>query len=141
MAVLLIKHNKKREEKVVMDKNEKGKRAVVLEENNRTQKVMTALLTCCGYSVRVAESYNLLVAMLASNHFDLVLLDMQVPQRNNLSLEQAVRLGGDSTFIVAMASLPVEEGKLFARQFGIRGYLRKPFRANTFRDVITGVLS
>lgn len=124
-----------------MSKSETEKRAILLEENSRTQKVMRTLLTGYGYSVRVAENYNLLVAMLASNHFDLVLLDMQVPQRNNLSLEQAVKLGGDSTFIVAMASLPVEEGKLVAGQFGIRGYLRKPFRANIFRDVISGVLS
>jgi two-component system KDP operon response regulator KdpE len=80
-------------------------------------------------------------AILATNHVDLVLLDVRLPDGNGLSLmwEGADREGPSPPFVVLSASvLPAERATALAT--GASGFLAKPYRPAELIEAVAGLL-
>ncbi len=80
-------------------------------------------------------------AILATNHVDLVLLDVRLPDGNGLSLmwEGADRGGPSPPFVVLSASvLPAERATALAT--GASGFLAKPYRPAELVEAVAGFL-
>lgn len=80
-------------------------------------------------------------AILATNHVDLVLLDVRLPDGNGLSLmwEGAERGGPNPPFVVLSASvLPAERATALAT--GATGFLAKPYRPAELVEAVANVL-
>ena len=80
-------------------------------------------------------------AVLATEHVDLVLLDVRLPDGNGLSLiaDDGHRAGPEPRFIVLSASvLPAERATALAT--GAAGFLAKPYRPSELIETVADLL-
>ncbi|KAB2912346.1 MAG: response regulator, partial [Dechloromonas sp.] len=68
-----------------------GARVLLVEDNELNQEVAGALLSDVGLRVDVAGNGALALDMLAANHYDLVLMDMQMPVMDGLAATREIR--------------------------------------------------
>jgi len=86
-----------------------------------------------GWNVNVECAGNGLIAIekLQEKHFDLVLMDIQMPEMDGYTATQTIRQKLDEPFrsvpIMAMTAhaVPMEKQKCF--DLGMNGYISKPF--------------
>ena len=109
-------------------------RILLTEDNLVNQRVAVLILEKAGYSIVTANNGREALNALEEREFDLVLMDVQMPEMDGLQATAAIRLKekvtGDHIPIVAMTAhaLKGDEARCFAA--GMVGYISKPIRAH-----------
>jgi CheY-like chemotaxis protein len=116
-------------------------RILLVEDNPVNQRVARALLARKGHSVVVAANgREALDAVAAEPAFDLVLMDLQMPEMDGLEATAAIRAGEEGTGrrlpIVALTALADRERCLAA---GMDAYLSKPVQPHQLFRTLTEV--
>jgi PAS domain S-box-containing protein len=70
---------------------QKGGRVLLAEDNRTNQKVASLMLARLGYEVEIADNGLLALAALQRSHFDLVLMDCQMPELDGFSAAAEIR--------------------------------------------------
>ncbi|MEO8678409.1 MAG: response regulator [Vicinamibacterales bacterium] len=110
-----------------------GRRARVLlvEDNVVNQRVAIGLLTRRGHHVTLARDGREALALLDRDPFDLVLMDLQMPEMGGLDATIALRLRergtGKHVRVVAMTAHAMKTDREKCLAAGMDGYLSKPF--------------
>jgi len=118
---------------------------LVAEDNPVNQLVTSRLLERQGHLVRVVSDGSAALAAVEREHFDLVLMDLQMPVMDGLQTIWAIRAnegpGKKRLPIVALTAhaLRGEEAKLL--DAGFDAYVPKPVRAQHLFETISEVLS
>jgi signal transduction histidine kinase/DNA-binding response OmpR family regulator len=104
---------------------------LVVEDNGTNQKVATAMLAALGLQSEVAENGQIAVDRVRERHFDLVLMDCQMPVMDGYAATAAIRaLPGERRRIPIVAltanALQGDEARCIAA--GMDGFLPKPLR-------------
>jgi signal transduction histidine kinase/DNA-binding NarL/FixJ family response regulator len=106
---------------------------LLVEDNPVNMQVARQMLARLGVDVSVAENGRIGVALFAAQHFDLVLMDMQMPEMDGIEATQKIRaLQASSTTgltpIVALTAnvQPEDRERCFAA--GMNDFVTKPFR-------------
>ncbi|HEY6514340.1 MAG TPA: ATP-binding protein [Burkholderiaceae bacterium] len=107
-------------------------RVLLCEDNPVNQIVVQAMLNELGASCRVAANGVDALHCLDEEAFDLVLMDVQMPELDGLSAtrrwrEREAARGAPRLPIVAMTADTEGEGGPATRQAGMDGFLAKPF--------------
>jgi CheY-like chemotaxis protein len=106
---------------------------LVVEDNTVNQRVLSLQLERAGHSVHVVGNGQEALEVLAREQFDLVLMDLQMPQMDGVRTTRLIRarekaFGGHIAIIAVTAnSLPQERQRSLAA--GMDDYLVKPIRA------------
>ena len=124
----------------------KGRLNILLAEDNAiNQKVAVRLLEKKGHTVTVAENGLKALEMLELQHFDLVLMDMQMPGMDGVEATMAIRkrerTSGTHIPIVAMTANAMVGDKENCLQAGMDDYLSKPLSSKELYAMIENVLS
>ncbi|SCK25443.1 response regulator [Vogesella sp. LIG4] len=116
---------------------------LLVEDNPTNQKLGVTLLERHGYQVTVAINGLEAVQMLAAQHFDLVLMDMQMPVMDGLEATRHIReqeaLGGGHVPIVAMTANVMNGDRERCLEAGMDGYISKPISAAKVLEEIARV--
>ena len=102
-------------------------RVLVVDDNPTNQEVARALLEAIGASVSTASSGAEGLARLEDADFDVVLMDIHMPEMNGIETLAAIRAAGRETLpVVALTAdaMTGERERLLA--LGFNGYLSKP---------------
>ena len=107
-------------------------RVLVAEDNPVNQEVVLAMLENLGCRVTVAGDGREALAALASEPFDLVLMDCQMPVLDGLAATTAWRqregsTGGRRVPIIALTADVIKGVRERCRAAGMDDYLSKPF--------------
>jgi CheY-like chemotaxis protein/HPt (histidine-containing phosphotransfer) domain-containing protein len=119
-------------------------RVLVVEDNAVNQRVLTLQLERAGHSVHLAVNGREALEILKGQRFDLVLMDLQMPEMDGLRTTQLIRaqeraFGGHVPVIAVTAhNLPEERRRCLA--VGMDEYLVKPIRAAELHAAIARVL-
>jgi PAS domain S-box-containing protein len=105
-----------------------GKRALLAEDTRVNQLVATKMLAKIGVLVDVANNGEEAIQCLQKSHYDVVLMDVQMPVMNGLKATRLIRL--DSRF-AAMPILAMSAGVTLDEQgacdaAGMTGFISKP---------------
>ncbi|MDP1822219.1 MAG: response regulator [Archangium sp.] len=111
---------------------------LVVDDNPANLKLVAFLLSARGYEVRTAGSAEEALAAIAERAPRLVLMDVQLPGTDGLTLTR--RLKADpataSLIIVALTAYAMRGDEQKALAAGCDGYLTKPIDTRTFPDRI-----
>lgn len=113
---------------------------LVVEDNLVNQEVAKGFLTAMGHSVDVAGDAGDGVAMVLRGGYDLVFMDLQLPDMDGMAATRLIRdLPGPNALIpiIAMTANVMEEDRRNCREAGMNGFLPKPVR----RDALAALLA
>jgi CheY-like chemotaxis protein len=115
-------------------------RILVAEDNAVNQKLVTRLLEKRGHRVRVVANGLEAVNTLKEGGFDLVLMDMQMPEMDGFEATAAVRKEeGHSDLhipIIALTAHAMKGDRERCLAAGMDGYISKPIRAAELDEVL-----
>ncbi len=105
-------------------------RVLVAEDNVVNQRVALGLLNSRGHNVRIAATGREAVAAVERESFDLVLMDLQMPEMDGIEATAAIRAreqaSGGRVRIVAMTARAMAGDRERCLAAGMDGYLAKP---------------
>jgi CheY-like chemotaxis protein len=111
---------------------------LVVEDNETNQMLTMAVLLRDGYRVRTAGSADDALAIIRSDRPDIILMDLQLPGQDGLTLTRALKMDPATAAIpvVAMTAHVMLGDEAQALAAGCAGYIAKPIDTRTLsRDV------
>jgi len=122
-----------------------GLRVLLAEDSLYNQKLAVGLLEKRGHRVTVAGNGAEALTELAQGLFDLVLMDVQMPDVDGLEATRRIRRReretGGHVPIIAMTAQALQGDRERCLQAGMDDYLSKPVRAHQLDEVIDRVLA
>jgi PAS domain S-box-containing protein len=119
-------------------------RILLVDDNAFNQKVATVKLEKEGHRVCAASSGREALALLDQQAFDLVLMDMQMPDMDGLEATRRIRQreGGTGRYlpVLAMTAHAMEGVRERCLAGGMDGYVSKPIRDRELWEAINAVL-
>jgi two-component system sensor histidine kinase/response regulator len=103
-----------------------GVRVLVAEDNPINQQLALEYLQRAGASVDIAETGRHAITAVAENHYDVVLMDIHMPQTDGLEATATIRQHGLTVPIIAVSADALSERKAQALAVGCDDYVTKP---------------
>ena len=111
------------------DFNFSDKLVLVVEDNEISYKLIHAVLTQVKTNiVRASNGKEAIEACLSNTHFDLVLMDMQMPEVDGLEATRRIKQIRPHLPIVATTANTYDENYQACKQAGCDGFLTKPLQ-------------
>jgi CheY-like chemotaxis protein len=116
-------------------------RILLVEDNPINQMVACGLLQRQGHSVVVAGNGKDALRTLEDQSFDLVLMDVQMPEMDGLEATAAIRAGEEGTGrrlpIIALTAQAFSEDRDRCFEAGMDAYLSKPVQAQQLLQAVS----
>jgi two-component system sensor histidine kinase/response regulator len=116
------------------------RRVLIAEDNIVNQRVAAGLLTRRGHLATVVGSGRAAVDALQHDDFDVVLMDVQMPEMDGFEATAAIRIldrtRGRHTRVIAMTAHAMAGDRERCLEAGMDGYLSKPIDGTSLFAVI-----
>ena len=120
-----------------------GKRILLAEDNELNAEIAIEILKEAGFVIELAEDGQICVDMLnkaSSGYYDLILMDIQMPNMNGYEATRTIRGHKDSNKgnipIVAMTANAFEEDRRAALACGMNEHIAKPINVPRLVEVV-----
>jgi CheY-like chemotaxis protein/HPt (histidine-containing phosphotransfer) domain-containing protein len=118
---------------------------ILLAEDNRTnQTVATHMLQKMGHATVVAGNGKEALLLLTTHRFDLVLMDIQMPEMDGLTATRKIRESERETQkhlpIIAMTAHAMKGDRERCIEAGMDGYVSKPISSKEVAEAIASIL-
>ncbi|HTC65139.1 MAG TPA: response regulator transcription factor [Candidatus Saccharimonadales bacterium] len=115
-------------------------RILAVDDESQIRRVVRTTLTSNGYEVTEAVNGEDALRLVRSSEFDLVLLDMNMPEKSGLETCREIRAFGSNPAIIMVTVRDSETDKVEALDAGADGYVTKPFGISELLARIRSVL-
>lgn len=102
-------------------------RILVVEDQAKTSQFLKKGLNEVGYSVDIAETGSSAESFMASCEYDLVVLDVMLPDQSGIDTARHLRQDGYAGPILMLTALSTTKDKVHGLDAGADDYLTKPF--------------
>jgi two-component system sensor histidine kinase/response regulator len=117
-----------------------GLHILLVEDNRTNQTVATRMLQKMGHSLIVAGNGNEALSLLTTQRFDLVLMDIQMPEMDGLTTTRKIRASERETRrhmpIIAMTAHAMKGDRERCIEAGMDGYVSKPINSRELEEAI-----
>ncbi len=112
---------------------------LLVEDNQVNQLVATSLLKKLGHQVSLAENGRRALELLAMSHYDMVLMDCQMPVMDGYEATRKIRQNPDwkEIPIIAMTANVMQGDRQDCITSGMNDYITKPYNRTELRTVIS----
>jgi CheY-like chemotaxis protein len=113
-------------------------RVLVAEDNPMNQRLMQAMLTKAGFEVVVAENGARAVEACTRDRFDIVLMDLQMPEMDGFEAFAQIRARPETARlpVVALTAHALVEDQRRVEAAGMDGFLTKPVQREQLFETI-----
>jgi two-component system, sensor histidine kinase and response regulator len=122
-----------------------GLRVLVAEDNATNQKLVSAMLDQQGHTVTVVGNGTLAVQRAAQEPFDVILMDVQMPEMSGIEATAAIRKQEEGTGrhlpIVALTARAMAGDREQCLAAGMDAYVAKPVRAAELFSAIDAAIA
>ncbi|MFA7157709.1 MAG: PAS domain S-box protein [Kiritimatiellia bacterium] len=121
-------------------------RILVAEDNITNQKVICGILTRMGHTVTAVANGKEVVQILAILPFDLVLMDIQMPEMDGFEAAAAIRAPSTHVLnheipIIALTAHTMEGDREKCLAIGMNGFIPKPVTAKSVATAIADIIA
>jgi len=109
---------------------------LVAEDNIINQKVAESIFHNLGFDIDIAPDGVETVRMVCDKAYDIVFMDLQMPEKDGVEATIDLRNMGYNMPIVAMTASPTEESKTKSLEAGMNDYITKPVKRQTVQAVL-----
>lgn len=107
-------------------------KVLVVEDSPINQQVMTYFLESRGLECDVATSGAQALTLVHTNNYDLIFLDLRIPNLDGFAAARAIRDTGCHVPIVAVTASALPDDKKNAMDAGMNEFMTKPFSRADF---------
>ena len=115
-------------------------RLLVVEDDRNTRELPKAILEAEHYSVFTAENGELALAVLETEHIDLVVLDVMMPAMDGYEFTKVLRAMNNDLPILMVSAKQLPQDRKLGFIAGIDDFLTKPFDEEELLLRITALL-
>ncbi len=122
---------------------ENNKYVLIVDDNRVNQQVAREMLNKLGYRSDIAINGQDAVNKTLRNHYDLILMDCNMPVMDGYEATQAIRKRDNEDYlpIIAMSANTSDDDKEKCLLAGMDGAIGKPLRLNKLRDELLSWIS
>ncbi len=122
----------------------KGRRVLLVEDNVFNQMVAQEMLGKLGFSVEIANNGRIAVERLCRESFDLVFMDMQMPEMDGIEATGVIRNPSSEVLqhdvpIIAMTANAMKGDREACLAAGMDDYVAKPIKRDALEEAIARV--
>ncbi len=114
---------------------------LIVDDDLRIRDSLEKLLTSFGYSIKKAASAEEADAWFTSQHFDLVMLDIEMPRMNGLEFLRWVQTRDKEVAVIMVTGVDDPTVALECLEAGARTYLVKPIMGDFLRVAVRDALA
>jgi two-component system response regulator PilR (NtrC family) len=115
-------------------------RILVVDDERSMQEFLEIFFRREGYEVTTAGDVESALLCIENGDFDLIITDMQMPERNGLELLHCVRDVSPETVVVVITAFASTDTAIAAMKEGAYDYITKPFKVDEIRLVVEKAL-
>lgn len=119
-----------------LNKLKKNIKILLAEDNIINQRVAQTIFKNLGYDITIAQNGKDCVEKIKESKFDIIFMDIMMPEKDGLEATAEIRSLGYNLPIVAMTANAREEDKTKAFNSGMNYYLAKPVRIEEIKEVL-----
>ena len=117
---------------------------LVAEDNLVNQKVVKTILTALGHRATLAANGREAIRLLELGRYDLVLMDLHMPEMDGLAATRAIRARGDhlaATPIIGLTASAMGQDREECFAAGMNDFVTKPIKIDTLAQSLSEVTS
>ena len=112
------------------------KRALVVDDTKNIRILLEKTLELEGFSVETASTGSEALDKLRSQDYDLVFLDIKLPEVSGTEVLRKIRSEGNNTPVIIITAYPTVKNAVDCIQLGAITYLQKPFTADRLKNTL-----
>ena len=115
-------------------------RLLVVEDDLPLAEALVSLLTSSGYAVDCVHDGASAEALVAAEQFDLVILDLNLPDLDGLAVLRGMRARGNQAAVMILTARGAAEDRVRGLDLGADDYMAKPFDVREFEARVRSLL-
>lgn len=117
------------------------KQILIVEDDNFLNKMLSYNLTADGYGITSALNVKTAEELLQTQEFDLVLLDVGLPDGNGFDLCKTIKPEHPDTIVIFLTANDQESDQIRGYEAGAVDYITKPFMISTLQRKIKAMFA
>ena len=113
------------------------KKILIVDDESNIRLGLNKCLAKEGYYIEEASNGEEALQLIYNKKYDLILMDVQMPELNGFDVLKRIRKFGNSTRVIMMTAFGTVEMAVDSMKIGAVDFLSKPFKV---RDVVKEVL-
>jgi signal transduction histidine kinase/DNA-binding NarL/FixJ family response regulator len=115
-------------------------RVLIVDDGSENRELLRLLLQEAGLNVDEAENGLVGVQKAVAGHYDVILMDVNMPVLDGFAATQKLRQQGLKTPIIALTANAMKGAEQECLDAGYSGYFSKPIDIDRFMELIAGLL-
>lgn len=116
-------------------------KVLVVDDKKVIQDFFDITLGYYGHQITVLHEPAKVVSSLKQKAFDIVFLDMVMPEKSGLEVLKDIKTTSPDLPVVMMSGYSLQEQRDEAVRLGAKGFLKKPFELEDVRLIIKQVIN
>ncbi len=117
-----------------------GRKILITDDNELNRLVASIILQ--NYGAQIVEAFNgqQAIEVLKKQHFDVILMDIQMPVMNGIEATKALRQSKCNVPIIALTAAAIKGERQKCISAGMSDYITKPFKEEVLLKIIDKLL-